>query len=272
MTIPLAAESAVYDCIVCLSSGDALTFITAMKTQSKHSGSALLALLESEFGSSTEANQLAVQAQLHAVAFSGDLKDYLLRLDLLRRKLTGSFVLPYSTLLHIVKNACIHTFQMEIKQADKLANKNFDAFLTEMRATAQDLATYAKPNSAKAFAATVTTGASTTSTGCSKSPSSPSGTDCFYCKKPGHSLEKCRIMLASRRDFQGQQSQRRKDAAQQKVVRLAFSDDLTSTGVIDRRVYDEFIASKLFASRRDLPTNLRRRLCTLPLRPQALVP
>ena len=110
-----SAESAVYDCIVCLSSSDALTFITAMKTQSKHSGSALLALLESEFGSSTEANQLAVQAQLHAVAFSGDLKGYLLRLDLLRRKLTGSFVLPYSTLLHIVKNACIHTFQMEIK-------------------------------------------------------------------------------------------------------------------------------------------------------------
>lgn len=60
-------------------------------------------------------------------------------------------------------------------------------------------------------------------------------------------------MLASRRDFQGQQSQRRKDAAQQKVVRLAFSDDLTSTGVIDRRVYDEFIAFKAFRELKGSP-------------------
>ena len=150
-----AADSAIYDCIVCSSSGDALTFISAVKTQVKRSGSRLvLELLETEFGSATEANQLAIQAQMHAVSFSGDLKDYLLKLDLLRRKLTGNFVLPYSTLLHIVKNACIHAHQMEIKQADKIANKNFDTFLTEMRATAQDLATYAKSSSsAKAFAA-----------------------------------------------------------------------------------------------------------------------
>ena len=54
-----AADSAIYDCIVCSSSGDALTFISAVKTQVKRSGSGLLALLETEFGSATEANQLA---------------------------------------------------------------------------------------------------------------------------------------------------------------------------------------------------------------------
>ena len=51
-----SADSAIYDCIVCSSSGDALSFITAVKTQTKHSGSNLLTLLETEFGSSTEAN------------------------------------------------------------------------------------------------------------------------------------------------------------------------------------------------------------------------
>ena len=34
-----AADSVIYDCIVCSSSGDALTFITAVKTQVKRSGS-----------------------------------------------------------------------------------------------------------------------------------------------------------------------------------------------------------------------------------------
>ena len=60
--------------------------------------------------------------------------------------------------MHIVKNACIHSYHMEIKQADKAANKKFDTFLTKMRATAQDLATYTKStSSAKAFAATAIT-------------------------------------------------------------------------------------------------------------------
>ena len=37
-----AADNAIYDCIVCASSGDALTYITAVKSQIKRSGSNML--------------------------------------------------------------------------------------------------------------------------------------------------------------------------------------------------------------------------------------
>ena len=57
---------------------------------------------------------------MHAVSFSGDLKDYLLKLDLtFAQEIKRQFC---TTILHVtaqvVKNACIHAHQMEIKQAD----------------------------------------------------------------------------------------------------------------------------------------------------------
>ena len=52
--------------------------------------------------------------------------------------------MPMCTLLHIVKNACIHQYHMEIKQSDKAASNDFDSFLADMRTMAQDFATHAK--------------------------------------------------------------------------------------------------------------------------------
>ena len=178
---------------------------------------------------------------MHAVSFSGDLKDYLLKLDLLRRKLNSAILYyhtpRYCTLLKM--RACIHAHQMEIKQADKAANKNFDTFLNEMRATAQDLATYTKStSSAKVFAATAIT---------------PS-VDCSYCKRSGHTLEKCKAMLASQKAYTESQAQRRKDnaGASQSTARPAISNSsdrtCTSASHIDRSLYDKFIAFKAFSA------------------------
>ena len=198
---------------------------------------------------------------MHAVSFTGDLKDYLLKLDLLRRKLNGSFVFPYSTLLHIVKNACIHAHQMEIKHADKIANKNFDTFLTEMRATAQDLATYAKSSStAKAFVASAnTTNLSTaqqsanqkSARGRGKSTHGTPVVECFFCKKSGHTFEKCRAMLASQKTYTEAQAQYRKSATTARLAIMdttAISDTTDKTDLHDRQLFDEFIAFKAFTA------------------------
>ena len=72
--------------------------------------------------------------------------------------------------------------------------------------------------------------------------------ECFFCKKSGHTFEKCKAMLASQRLYTEAQSQRRKSTGpSQSLARLAISDS-EPTNLHDRQLFDEFVAFKAFPS------------------------
>ena len=72
--------------------------------------------------------------------------------------------------------------------------------------------------------------------------------ECFFCKKSGHTFEKCRAMLASQRSYTEAQSLRRKSTGpSQSLARLAISDS-EPTNLHDRQLFDEFVAFKAFSS------------------------
>ena len=96
------------------------------------------------------------------------------------------------------------------------------------------------PHSAKAFVAT----ASNTTTeptqqrptnqksarGRGKSTPGTPVVECFFCKKSGHTFEKCRAMLASQKTYTEAQAQYRKSAT---TARLAIMDTTATTDKTD---------------------------------------
>ena len=101
-------ESQVYHLIVLSAVEKVTIFITSVTATTALSGSLLLCQLEKKYGTSTDANQMAIAAKLHALEYQGgDMKTYLFNFEMFTRKLTGKHQIPYPTLLHLIKNNLI---------------------------------------------------------------------------------------------------------------------------------------------------------------------